>query len=90
MRMGEEQRWVQLAPPGAETSVTLVTWFETMSPGSLKGIVLATDDLEGDCERLAARGVRFGGPIEHAPWGSFATFEDPDGNGWVLQAAPAG
>jgi hypothetical protein len=24
---------------------------------------------------------------DQAPWGRFATFEDPDGNGWVLQAS---
>ena len=27
-------RWVQVAPRGAATSVTLVTWFETMPAGS--------------------------------------------------------
>jgi catechol 2,3-dioxygenase-like lactoylglutathione lyase family enzyme len=26
--MGPEMRWVQVRPPGAETSITLVTWFE--------------------------------------------------------------
>jgi uncharacterized glyoxalase superfamily protein PhnB len=26
--------------------------------------------------------------IEEQPWGTFTTFEDPDGNGWVLSQAP--
>ena len=28
--MGPDQRWVQVAPKGAQTSITLVTWFPTM------------------------------------------------------------
>ena len=44
--MGPDQRWVQVAPRGGQTSITLVTWFPTMPPGSVKGIVLETDDLD--------------------------------------------
>jgi predicted enzyme related to lactoylglutathione lyase len=29
--------------------------------------------------------VRFDGAIDEQPWGRFATFDDPDGNGIVLQ-----
>jgi catechol 2,3-dioxygenase-like lactoylglutathione lyase family enzyme len=85
---GDGQRWVQVGPTGASTSLTLVTWFETMPPGSLKGLVLETDDVHGDYQALSARGVRFTGPVEEQFWGSFATFEDVDGNGWVLQQRP--
>lgn len=49
--------------------------------------MLECDDLDGTYQELAARGVRFDGPVQEAPWGRFATFEDPDGNGWVLQAS---
>ncbi len=82
---GEGTRWVEVAPPGGETSLTLVTWFPTMSPGCVKGLVLGCDDVDATYEELAARGVVFEGPVETAPWGRFATFDDPDGNGWVLQ-----
>jgi predicted enzyme related to lactoylglutathione lyase len=63
-----------------------VTWFETMPPGSLKGLVVETDDLDGDVKTLGARGVRIDGGIQEAPWGRFVTISDPDGNGLVLQA----
>ena len=34
----------------------------------------------------AGTGGRAGGPApEHASYGSFASFSDPDGNGWLLQ-----
>ncbi|MFC4144683.1 VOC family protein [Micromonospora mangrovi] len=85
--MGPGGRWVQVAPKGAATALTLVTWFPTMPPGSLKGLVLETDDLDGDVARLRARGVVFAEDgILTAPWGRYVTFDDPDGNGIVLQA----
>jgi catechol 2,3-dioxygenase-like lactoylglutathione lyase family enzyme len=84
--MGPDQRWIQLSPEPGATSITLVTWFPTMAPGSMTGIVLETDNLDETYAAYAARGVKLG-PIEAAPWGRFSTFTDPDGNGWVLQEA---
>jgi catechol 2,3-dioxygenase-like lactoylglutathione lyase family enzyme len=89
--MGPDQRWVQVAPKGAATGITLVTWFESMPPGSVKGLVLETDDLDGDVAALTGRGVVIEGGVQEAPWGRFVTFDDPDGNGLVLQeTAPRG
>jgi catechol 2,3-dioxygenase-like lactoylglutathione lyase family enzyme len=88
--MGPGQRWVQVAPKGAQTGLTLVTWFETMPPGSLKGLVLETDDLDGEVALLGSRGVAFQGGVQDAPWGRFVTFDDPDGNGIVLQETAGG
>ena len=84
--MGPDLRWVEVAPKGAGTSVSLVTWFATMPPGSAKGLVLETDDLEGDVDALLAHQVKIEGGIQEQPWGRFVTFDDPDGNGVVLQA----
>ncbi len=88
--MGPGQRWVQVAPRGAQTSVTLVTWFDAMPAGSVKGLVLESDDLEADVMALRVRGVTIEGDIQEAPWGRFVTFDDPDGNGIVLQATSPG
>ena len=87
MAMGAAQRWVQVRPPGAATSITLVTWFPTMPAGAVKGTVLETDDLDGDVTALRSRGVVIDAGIQEAPWGRFVTFDDPDGNGIVLQAS---
>jgi hypothetical protein len=79
-------RWVMLRPPAGGTAITLVTWFETMPAGSLRGAVLGCDDLEKTLADLAARGVSFNeDEVQEAPWGRWKTFDDPDGNGWVLQ-----
>ena len=55
--MGPDRRWVQLAPPSALTSITLVTWFEKMPPGCVQGLVLATDDVVAARSALVARGL---------------------------------
>jgi catechol 2,3-dioxygenase-like lactoylglutathione lyase family enzyme len=85
-QFGESMRWVMLRPPGSSTSITLVTWFGTMPAGSLKGSVLGCDDLEKTLAELTGRGVTFSeDEIQEAPWGRWKTFDDPDGNSWVLQ-----
>jgi catechol 2,3-dioxygenase-like lactoylglutathione lyase family enzyme len=85
--MGPTMRWVQVAPRGGQTALTLVTWFPSMPAGSLKGLVLETDDLDGDAARLAERGVPVEGGIQEAPWGRYLQLADPDGNGLVLQSS---
>ena len=83
---GGGMRWVMLRPPGSSTAITLVTWFDTMPAGSLRGAVLGCDDLEQTLTELSGRGVAFHEEeIQVAPWGRWKTFADPDGNSWVLQ-----
>lgn len=77
-------RWVQVAPRGAQTVFTLsgpgMGGFE---PGSTRGIMLVTTDVDADCARLAEAGVTVQGPKEQ-PWGRMAAFHDPDGNALML------
>jgi len=83
--MGESMRWLRLATPEGEATITLVTWFPTMPPGSLKGLLLRVDDLDAMVAHLADRGVATANGIETAPWGRYVQIDDPDGNGLVLQ-----
>jgi catechol 2,3-dioxygenase-like lactoylglutathione lyase family enzyme len=79
-------RWIQVSPRGGGTSLTLVTWFDSMPAGSLRGLVLKSNDLQGDYQALVARGVEFDAPPQARPWGSEETvLYDPDGNALVLQ-----
>ena len=83
--MSDDTQWIQLAPSSASSSsITLVTWFDKMPPGSIQGLVIGTNNIEADYEELTQRGVKLS-PIQDAPWGKSAMFNDPDGNGWVLQ-----
>src|SRR5215218_1154457 len=80
-------RWIQVVPKAGTTSLTLVTWFESMAPGSLQGLVLSSDNLQADYEALRAAGVQFQGPPQQQPWATEAVLFDPDGNSLVLQQA---
>jgi len=80
----EDMRWVQVGPEGSSTSFTLITRFEEMKPGSMRGAVLSTADIDAAHAELTARGVAID-EIKERPWGRSATFEDDDGNGFVLQ-----
>ena len=85
MPMGPGMRWVQVRPPGALTSITLVTWFDTMPAGQTRGTVLETDDLEGDITRLRDLGVELPDEVEVGALGPVRDIRRPDGNGLVLQ-----
>ncbi len=81
---GTAVRWIKLALPGTDTCVVLATWFPRMQPGSIQGLVLATDNIEKAHATLKARGLDIS-KVQSRPYGREATFTDPDGNGWVLQ-----
>ena len=90
MAMSDTMRWIQVRPNGSEASITLVTWFPSMPAGSLKGLVLETLDMEATIAEIAARGFVIDSDIDEQPWGRFVTFDDPDGNGIVLQETSVG
>lgn len=80
-------RWIQLDLLNTGTTLTLVTWFPQMPPGSLQGVVLLTDDIDRTHALLKQRGVNIS-DIANESYAREATFYDPDGNGWVLQERP--
>jgi catechol 2,3-dioxygenase-like lactoylglutathione lyase family enzyme len=54
---GPGQRWIEVAPPGASTTVALVAASTAAPAGVDTGIRLTTADAEGDHATLRARGV---------------------------------
>ena len=72
---GEDFRIVQLTPRGSSASVSFGIGVTTMTPGSQQGLLLVTDDIEGDRAEL----VELGAPVSevfHGPAGRFHP-EDP-------------
>ncbi len=84
--MGPDRMWVELSIPDAQTSITLVTWIDSMPAGSVQGLVVSTNDIDGTHAELTKKGVDMSA-LEDQPWGRFTTFSDPDGNGWVVHQA---
>lgn len=85
--MGPDMSWIQLAPRGQGVTIALVTWFEQMKPGGLQGVMVNTPDIEAEHRSLSARGLQLS-EIRQEPWGRYAMFSDPDGNGWILRQPP--
>ena len=87
--MGPGMSWIQLAPHGQSVTIALVTWFETMKPGGLQGVMVNTEDINAEHKLLQSRGLELS-EIKQEPWGRYAMFTDPDGNGWILRQPPSG
>lgn len=81
----DAQRWIELRIPGADTRIVLFTpeGFEDRI-GTPSNIVFWTNDVTKTYEDLVSRGVPFDGKPQEQPWGTFATFKDPDGNQFLL------
>jgi catechol 2,3-dioxygenase-like lactoylglutathione lyase family enzyme len=88
MPFGPGTQWIRLELPDVETRIVLATWFPQMQPGCLQGLVLTTDDIAKAHALLEKRGLAIS-EIKKQPYGQESTFQDPDGNGWVLQQPAA-
>ena len=90
-RVSEEIRFVQLTPPGSACSIAIGTGLgdNPPPPGSVRGLQLVVPDIQAARAELVERGVD-ASEVQDFPWGSFVFFSDPDGNGWAVQAIPAG
>jgi catechol 2,3-dioxygenase-like lactoylglutathione lyase family enzyme len=99
----EEFRVVQMTPPGSACSITIGVGITNAEPGSYRSTHLVVEDIVAAREELVARGVEVsdvrhmgengwapGPDPEHSDYASFADFQDPDGNSWVLQEVRRG
>lgn len=97
-RASEHFRVVQLTPPGSACSVTIGTGLTQVAPGTYQGMHLVVDDIEAARTELVGRGVEVSEPFhfgaagqtpglhpERADYGTYLSFSDPDGNGWLVQ-----
>lgn len=80
--MGDNFRWIEVMPEGAQTSINLALPFtEAVTPGNPTGLIFDTSDVRALHETLTAKGVTFTQAPEEQPWGGImAAFTDPDGN----------
>jgi catechol 2,3-dioxygenase-like lactoylglutathione lyase family enzyme len=95
-RAGKDFRVVQLVPPGSACAIALMRNAE--APGTLQGLHLVVADIDAARAELGQRGAQTsevfhfeegrqlpGTDPSRADYGSFFSFEDPDGNGWLVQ-----
>jgi len=95
-RAGEDFRVIQVMPAGSSCAVALMR--NTGSAGTLQGLHLVVRDIEAARAELVGRGAAPGplfhftdgrqdeGPDpERRDYNTFFEFQDPDGNGWLVQ-----
>jgi catechol 2,3-dioxygenase-like lactoylglutathione lyase family enzyme len=96
--IGDGVRGVQFTPPRSECSITIGTGLTTTAPGSVQRLELVVSDIEAARADLIRRGVEVselfhrgdsgllpGQDPERRSYLTYASFSDPDGNGWLLQ-----
>ena len=97
----ENFRIVQLTPPGSACSIIVGTGLTTATPGSAQATTLVVGDIEAARAEFLERGIDVSdffhfGPQGQEPglhperedYGSFVSFDDPDGNSWLVQERP--
>jgi catechol 2,3-dioxygenase-like lactoylglutathione lyase family enzyme len=94
---GDDFRVVQLTPPHSACSIAFGKGLTTAEPGSVQRLELVVYDIDAAREDLISRGAevsevfhleggRVPGPDpQRRSYQTYASFSDPDGNGWLLQ-----
>jgi catechol 2,3-dioxygenase-like lactoylglutathione lyase family enzyme len=88
-------RAVQFTPPHSQCSIHFGRGLTQTAPGSADRMILTVKDIAVAREDLVNRGVAVSEVYEQRPPGfeglegrsyfAYASFQDPDGNGWLLQ-----
>jgi catechol 2,3-dioxygenase-like lactoylglutathione lyase family enzyme len=92
---GDHFRGVQFTPPRSQCSIHFGKGITTCEPGSVQRLELVVEDIDSARDDLIGRGVDVSEVYEQRPPGlesvpgrsyfAYASFSDPDGNGWLLQ-----
>jgi predicted enzyme related to lactoylglutathione lyase len=84
----DQQRWIELRIANSPTRVVLFTpEGHENRIGTFFNGAFACDDVAATYRQLRQRGVEFTAEPQKQPWGTFATFKDPDGNQFVLSSS---
>lgn len=80
----QEGHWITVAPKGSDLVIHLCEGDE-LEPGNT-GFGFYAKDVAKEEAELRKKGVKFPIPTKKEPWGTQASFADPDGNEfWILQ-----
>jgi lactoylglutathione lyase len=82
----ETTRWVEVAAPGATTSVALITGLDAPKPGVDTGVRFVVPDAVAEHKRMVESGVTTGELLTWDDVPPMYTFDDPDGNRYYVVA----
>ena len=86
--ISETMRWIEVAPPGATTSIALVSGPDSPRPGVDSGIRFTVADVKTEHARLRQRGVSTSDILAWEDVPPMFTFDDADGNRFYVVAEP--
>jgi predicted enzyme related to lactoylglutathione lyase len=82
--MAPGRRWIEVVPPGAQTTVTLFPAEpDYRRPEGLSWLTFSCDDAQATYEQLRERGVEVSEPVTE-PWSTYLQITDPDGYTFVV------
>lgn len=84
VRVSDGLRFVQLTPRGSACSIAFGEGITDMPVGTQRGVQVVVEDAAAARQELIDHGVE-ASDVDVQPWGRFVTFNDPDGNRWILQ-----
>ena len=85
--MGEDQRWIELKIPGADTLLALFTpQGHENRIGGFQPMTFWCDDVMATAKTLKTKGVEFTQDPKTEVWGTMCIFKDPDGNQFLLSS----
>lgn len=82
----DDQRWIELGIPGADSRIVLFRFDNGLKPGGPMNVTFWTDDVEATAQELKGKGVEFTMDPKREDWGVAAAFKDLDGNLFVLSS----
>ena len=80
-------RWVEVAPSGATTSIALVAGDGAPAAGAETGIRFTVPDADAEHAAMSRNGVTVGELLRWDGVPPMYTFDDPDGNRYVIVEA---
>jgi len=86
--MGQGARWIEVAPPGARTSIALIPAREGVPAGVETGVRFTTEDADADHAELRSRGVDADEILRWEGVPAMFAFRDQDGNGLEIVEQP--
>jgi predicted enzyme related to lactoylglutathione lyase len=92
---GATNRWLAVAPPGAQTEVVLYLPDENWEHyrqvvGKSQAMAFNVTGMNALHADLKAKGVKFVQEPDAQPWGTYAMIEDSEGNKLILVEPPKG
>ena len=78
--ISETMRWIEVAAPGATTSIALVAGPDTPTPGVDTGVRFSVADAAAEHRELSQRGATVGELLAWPGVPPMFTLDDPDGN----------